>query len=329
MFALENPTPFPAALVPGLDREGRTHATVVLKATFRLREGDLPLADEQAPLRQADEHHGEPDASSMRYEADLGPQKGGTDVALLGHAWSPSPTEELDVTLSAGRLRKVVRVFGDRAFFQSGSGFGISSPRPFTRMPLVYERAYGGADGTAFEERNPVGVGFSANAEAADGLRLPNLEDPRRLIAHPSDRPEIAGFGLVARHWMPRRALAGTCDEAWRAERFPLLPLDFDPRHFQAAHPDLVSPRHFQGGEPVRVDGASEGGPVAFRVPRVELELDVSIKRSSRTQRPVLDTVVIEPDERRVTLVYRLTFPCPRNYLPVDGVVIRQLRGAA
>lgn len=331
MFALENPTPFPAALVPGLDREGRTHATVVLKATFRLREGDLPIADEQAPLLRADVHHGEPDASSLRYEADLSPQKAGTDVALLGHAWSSSPTEELDVTLSAGRLKKVVRVFGDRAFFKTGTEFGISSPRPFTRMPLVYERAYGGAEGSAFEERNPVGLGFAfaSSADSADGLRLPNLEDPRKLIAHPDDRPEIAGFGLIARHWLPRRALAGTCDEAWRAERFPLLPADFDPRHFQAAHPDLVSPRPFQGGEPVRVEGASEGGPVAFRVPRVDLEFDVSIKRSSKTHRPVLDTLIIEPDERRVTIVYRLTFPCPRNYIPVDGVAIRQLRGAA
>lgn len=329
MFDLENPTPLPAALVPGYDEHGRTQVTVVVKGTFRLREGELALSDEQAPLREADEHFGDPGASSVRYEAELGPQKPGTDVVLLGHAWSPSPTEALDVTLVAGRLRKVARVFGDRAFFRSGAGFSISEPRPFSRMPLVYERAFGGADGESFDPRNPVGVGFSANIESADDLRLPNLEDPRRLIASPADRPDVAGFGFIARHWMPRRAFAGTMDEAWRAERFPFLPLDFDKRHYQSAHPDLVSARYFQGGEQVRLEGASEGGPVSFKVPRLDLDIDVSILGKTTLHRLSLDTLVIEPDERRVTLIHRFTFACPRNYLGVDRVAIHDLRRAA
>lgn len=329
MFSIDNPTPLPAALVPGLDERGVTHVTLVVKATYRLKEGDLALADEQAPLLEADAHHGEPGLSSVRYESDFGPQKPGTDVVLLGHAWSSSPTEVLDVTLVAGRLRKVVRVFGDRAFFESGSGFGISAPRPFNRIPLVYERAYGGAAGEAFEERNPVGRGFCRDPESADGLRLPNLEDPRRLIQSPDDRPDVAGFGFIARHWMPRIAFAGTYDEAWRAERFPLLPADFDRRHFHAAHPDLISPKPLAGGEQVRVEGASQGGPVAFRIPRLDLDVEVSIKRSRSKLNPTLDTLIIEPDERRVTLVHRATFPCPKSYLAVDGVSMKPLRGAA
>jgi hypothetical protein len=324
MLAIDNATQLPAALVPGLDAEGRTHATVVVKATFRLREGDPVLADEQVPLHVTDEHHGEPGASSVRYEADLAPQKPGTDVVLIGHAWSPSPVPELDVVLVAGPVRKVVRVFGDRAFYRAASGFGISSPHPFSRFPLVYEHAFGGADGDAFEARNPVGAGFCADAERAEGKRLPNLEDPRHLVRHPDDRPPPAGFGFIARHWMPRRALAGTYDAAWEAERKPLLPRDFDRRFHHAAHPDLIAPRHFEGGEPVRIEGASKSGPIELRVPRLPLEIAVSIKRSITLHRPVLDTLVIEPDERRVTITYRLTFPCPRNYLPLDGVRIRE-----
>ena len=329
MFAIDNPTPLPAALVPGLDEEGRTNATVVVKATFRLREGELALADEQVPLHDVDEHHGAPASSSIRYESDRSPQKTGTDIVLVGHAWSPAPTGELDVSLVAGPLRKTVRVFGDRAFFQTGHEFGISAPRPFTRVPLVYERSFGGADGEAFDAKNPVGVGFHASLEHADGARLPNLEDPRHLIRHPEDRPAPAGFGFIARHWAPRRAFAGTYDAAWRESRCPLLPRDFDRRFHQAAHPDLIAARPFQGGEPVRIEGASERGPVAFRVPRTSIEIAVSIKRSVTIHRPVIDTIVIEPDDRRVTLTHRLTFPCPRNYLPLDGVRITMAREAA
>jgi hypothetical protein len=331
MLAVTNPTPLLAALVPGLSEDGRTQATVVVRAAFRLREGALALApaEEQGELRAADEHHGEPGSSSVRHEADGSPQKAGTDVVLIGHAWSPSPVAEMDVMLSAGPVRKVVRVSGDRAFYRAGSGFGVSAPRPFTRLPLVYERAYGGADGGQLEPRNPVGLGFADGLERADGLRLPNLEDPRKLVLHPDDRPPPAGFGFIARHWMPRRAFAGTYDQAWRDSLCPLLPRDFDRRFHQAAHPDLIAPRPFQGGEPVRVEGASEGGPLAFRVPRLALSIAVSIKRAVTTHRPTLDTLVIEPDERRVTATYRLTFPCPRGYLPLDGVRIDLTREAA
>lgn len=329
MFAVENPTPLPAALVPGLDAEGRTEATVIVKATFRLREGELALADEQAPLLRADEYVAEPGKSSLRREADLSPQKPGTDVILIGQAWSPSPVTALDVILSAGPLRKAVRVTGDRAFFARPGGFGVTDPAPFTRMPLVYERAFGGAEGQAFDERNPVGTGFCVDRARADGLRLPNLEDPESLVTSPGENPPVAGFGPIARNWLPRRLRFGVADEAWKRDRFPLLPLDFDRRFFHAAHPDLVASRHFQGGEPVRLEGAAEGGPVAFRVPRLELSISVSIKGSSATARPVLDTLVITPDERRVVLTYRHTFPCPRNYLPIDGVAIALRKGAA
>lgn len=332
MFAIENSTPLPAALVPGLDAEGRTEATVIVKATFRLREGELALADEQVPLLQADEHFDlgrEPGQSSLRREADLSPQKPGTDVILIGHAWSSSPVTSLDVVLSAGPLRKVVRVTGDRAFFSRPGGFGISDPLAFTRLPLVYERAFGGADGAAFDERNPVGKGFCADQARADGLRLPNLEDPEELMASPTAHPPVAGFGPLARHWLPRRLRFGVADEAWKRDRFPLLPLDFDRRFFHAAHPDLIASRHFQGGEPVRLEGCAEGGPVAFRVPRLDLAITPKIKGSAQTSRPALDTLVIEPDERRVLLTYRHTFPCPRSYLPIDEVKIDLRKGAA
>lgn len=331
MLAVDNPTPLPAFILPGLDEEDRTVATVVVKATFRLREGDLALADEQVPMMLADEHHGEPGQSSLRYESDLGPQKLGTDVVLVGHAWSPAPVPELDVSLRAGRLQKAVRVFGDRAFFRSGSELGISSPRPFTRVPLVWERSFGGADGSAFEGRNPVGTGFVQSAEHAGELRLPNLEDPRELIASPGDRPPPAGFGFVARHWAPRVGHAGTMDATWREERFPLLPRDFDRRHHQSATPELISPKPFSGGEPVRLEGASERGVLTFRVPSLALQIGVAIKRSRTFHRPTLDTLLIEPDDRRLVCTYRLTFPCPKSYLPLDGVTLDILhaKGAA
>jgi hypothetical protein len=338
MLEIRNQTPFAAAIVPGLDREGRDTVTVVVKGTFALGRGEvLSVAGAQVPIAHADAFHGEPGLSSIKYEADACPAKKGTDVVLVGQARSIRPVPSLDVSLSAGRLRKVVRVFGDRVWFRMMGGLAISDPIAFARMPLVYERAFGGAD-LAVEDaaarprdpRNPVGAGYTSavEAERVEGVRLPNLEDPGALIAAPGDRPAPAGFGFIGRDWLPRRALAGTYDDAWQAERMPFLPADFDERYFNAAPPGLTSPRPFRGGEPVLVTNASESGDLKFQVPSTTLEVTARIRRVAVDIPAALDTVLIEPDAQRVVLTWRATAPCPRSFLYIERVRIAEKRAA-
>jgi len=335
VLELRNETSFPAAMVPGLDTTGLETLTVVVKGTFVWVPGQTTLerAEEQRGILFADEHHGEPSASSVKYEADTGPAKRGTDIVLVGHAVSARPSRVLDVMLTAGPVAGVLRVFGDRAWYRSLGRFEASEPLPFSRMPLVWERAFGGADTSdpdpakhAYEERNPVGTGFFAGRghEGIEGTRLPNVEDPRALVSSPMDRPAPAGFAFVARSWMPRRAYAGTYDERWRRERFPFLPEDFDERFFDAAPENLVTPEPLVGLEPVVVTNVSEQGDVRFFVPRVSLGVTLSLKGRLSALLPSLATMVIEPDERRVTLTWRATFPCRRELLYVDYVRIRE-----
>ena len=95
----------------------------------------------------------------------------------------------MDVTLRVGALRQTARVVGDRYWVKSFGMISISSPVPFERIPLpCLERAFGGWDRShpdpdkhAFEPRNPVGTGFQfeKHGKFEDGMRLPNLEDPR------------------------------------------------------------------------------------------------------------------------------------------------------
>lgn len=337
MLEIRNGTPFEVALVPGLDRDGVEHATVVVKGTFTLAaRGDaLPVADRQLPVALADVHTSDDAAkSSLRCASEAVPAKGATDVALVGHATSPrGAVESLDVELHVGAVRKVVRVFGDRSW---ESHFGIkrpSRPRPFERMPLVYEHAFGGADVThedpakhAYEPRNPVGTGFTLarRGTSVKDLPLPNLEDPRQLISAPRDRPAPAGFGFIAPGWMPRRGYAGTYDAAWQRERCPFLPEDFDPRFFQSAHPDLVHPGHLVGGERVRVVHALPGGEVGFPVPRRRFEVSVDMRGEVTPHATVLDTLLIETDEGRVVCTWKATFPCPRRFLHIDWLRIRE-----
>src|SRR5262249_28789207 len=148
----------------------------------------------------------------------------------------------IDVALKVGWLEKIVRVFGDRVWTRTLGLYSISTPRPFDRMPLVWERAFGGVDRSAenpadhvAEPRNPVGRGLFRHVggeppPSMDGAPLPNLEDPTSLVERPFDRPPPACFSWIAPSWAPRRKLAGTFDEAWKERRSPRLPADFDRR---------------------------------------------------------------------------------------------------
>ncbi len=338
MLEIKNRTPFAAAIVPGLDQEGRDTVTVIVKGTFDLggRTALVP-SEQQVSIAHGDTFHGEPGVSSIKYEADACPAKRGTDVVLVGHAVSIRPVSSLDVSLSAGPVRKTVRITGDRVWFRSLGGIAISDAIAFTRMPLVYERAFGGSDRAIPDEaarprdpRNPLGVGFTSAAEPEriEGVRLPNLEDPDSPIKTPADRPPIAGFGFIGRDWLPRRIFAGTYDDAWQTERSPFLPADFDDRFFNGAHPALVSARPFRGGEAIHVTNVTESGEVGFRLPASPPRIALSIRRTVTDHVPALDTLLIEPDRRRVVLTWRVTVPCPRLFLYIDHVQISEKRAA-
>ena len=104
MLEIKNRTPFAAAIVPGLDVQGRDTVTVVVKGTFDLGgRGALAPSEQQAPIAHADSFHGEPGRSSIKYEGDACPAKQGTDVVLVGQACSIRPVPSIDVSLGGFR----------------------------------------------------------------------------------------------------------------------------------------------------------------------------------------------------------------------------------
>ena len=165
------------------------------------------------------------------------------DVLLTGEIVLASPAEQLDCTLQIGReLRKSLRVFGDRHWRQGGGGRMLPSrARPFVRMPIDWRRSFGGTDPddpSCIDVRNPVGCGVRRRPITLEGHPVPNFEDPRAPISDPLDQPAPVGWGAIAPQWMGRRDFAGTYDERWQEDRFPLLPSDFDPRFLNAAPAD-------------------------------------------------------------------------------------------
>lgn len=323
---VDNRTPFAFEPLFLVDEELRPLLVTVVKATFSVgRDGRCARADEQLPLNVGGDCWGEdPQTSSYKFEPEVAFTKLATDVALIGHAHAPRrDTREMRVSLRVGPLSKDALVFGDRVWFRTLGITNMTKPLAFEKIPLTYERAFGGWDRAhadprkhACEPRNPVGTGFRAAGGFEEGIHLPNVEDPRAPIKGFGDRPPPAGFGFVSPHWQPRAALAGTYDAAWGKTRAPLLPKDFDRRHLNAASPGLVAPGYLRGDERVAAAGVRpDGGALNFALPGLPPP-PVSLRLGDGPPVSValaLDTLIIEADEPRVLLLWRGHHPLPRG----------------
>jgi len=271
------------------------------------------------------------DKSSLLYENDCVLGKHTTDIVVNGHAHAPhsAPVRSLDVAMQVGSVRKILKVFGNRVW-RAGGG-GLSVPEPFIKLPISYERAFGGVDqgsenpGRDWYWPNPVGVGFVAAASRVTHLRAPNVEYPDQLITTWESRPAPAGFGVIASHWEARAKLAGTYDKAWEDKRFPLVPTDFDIRHYQVVPKDQQAPAFLVGGERGAVTNMSPSGTMRFTVPVVKLLLETRFQDGSRVQNPSarLHTLIVEPDHARISLVFHSAMECHSKVSQLTSTRVR------
>ncbi|MCF6336672.1 MAG: DUF2169 domain-containing protein [Gammaproteobacteria bacterium] len=330
MLQLRNNTPFAADTILLPNEEGIDTLYIVVKATFNIGE-QWTLADEQTPPAETDEYWGEAENSSIKYASDYHTGKPGSDIIMLGHAFATDKKEvpQMDVSLTVGQVHKTIRVFGDR-HWQDGR---ISLPKPFRTMAMTYEKAYGGTHIVdeqikETEERNPVGCGFSGQrkTEEMNGLPLPNLEDPDNLVSSPKQRPAPACFAISAPHWSPRSGFAGTYDENWKTRRIPYIPTDFDPRFFNMAHADLIYPGFLQGGEPVEITNMHPHGHLKFTVPAVKLRASVTVAGNILKPEFDLETLMIEPNRLKLSMVWRAAMPCNKTALKISDITLNTTR---
>jgi len=331
MLQLHNKTPFAASSVLLPSEAGIDTLYIMVKASFNINE-QWTLADEQPPPTEADEYWGEPEDSSIKYPSDCHTGKPSSDIIMLGHAFTPDKKErrQMDVSLSVGQVNKTVRIFGDR-HWQDGR---ITPPQPFRSMAMRYENAYGGTHNRdeqiiAAEVRNPLGCGFLGERKTTEmnGSPLPNLEDPKALINNLKQQPTPACFAASAPHWLPRADFAGTYDKQWKAQRIPYIPTDFNPRFFNMAHADLIYPGFLEGGEPVEITHMHPLKPqLTFTLPVVKLRANAIVAGTLRNAEFNLETVIIEPNRLKLSMLWRAAVPCNKAALKISDITLNTTR---
>ncbi len=333
---VENDTPFAVHASPAEGPNDRAIVSIVLKGTFTIVPGsEAELVMPGAPIAFADESGEGPDGPLPRLDSDVAPFKPAADVILLGRAYAPAgkPAPHVDVRLRVGTRNKTLRVFGAREWKPGGFGREpkISDPEPFRHCDLSWAHAYGGPASAA----NPAGIGWlpenpKIRKKDIEGQPLPRIEDPANLIAEWKDRPEPAGFATVGRGWEPRARHLGTWDDAWKAERAPRPPRDFSFAFHNAAPADQQVEGWLRGGESFAIVNATKDGRLSGKLPRLAVE--VAVRREGKAvEEPVtmnLDTLVLEPEALRMTLVWRGTPAIPAlDRLDVEEIRFRTLAG--
>jgi len=326
MWALDNRTGYAAGRNWTRDKHGVHWWLVAVRSTFNIgSQGKLIPADVQTPPILAPEYHGTPGSSSLRHDSDLLFIKPSTDILAHASAHAPRgrPATTVAVTLRVDTLEKTVVVFGERHYNE----LGTSAPRPFTGTKICYEHAFGGWDRSArdpiqhrLDERNPVGRGFARRHADLAGT-------PAHAVEYPSGAADTrgpAGFGPIDPAWLPRRVLAGTYDAAWTSTKKPLLPDDYDPAFALAAPVDQRRKTPLRGGERVALLNMTPDGTLTFELPRISLGFTTRFGRRTIDHDAHLATLLLEPDERRVSLTFQsaLRVPAPdADYLDVTEIV--------
>lgn len=235
--------------------------------------------------------------------------KAHAEVALCGSAYAPEPVEAMTVRMQCGPVDKRLRAIGERNWRRRWwQGVCVDAPKPFTRMPLTLERAYGGAG-----HDNPLG---SAYLPRWSWLRLrqgkmPNVEYPaqcllpgRRALPHASYAPQQLA------HAARRRSASGTYDRRWLEQDFPGLPRDFDFSLYNLTPPDQQFQGHFAGGEAYRLEGLHPSAAVlSGSLPAMQVRAFVLAQgqgaESAQEVALQCDTVWFFPDVGVGLMVYR------------------------
>jgi hypothetical protein len=158
-------------------------------------------------------------------------------------------------------------------------------------------------------ENNPLGVGFADDwylkAKKPKTIPVPQIEDPKNPVTIFGKMYPPQGYGIITKAWKQRLELAGTYDDAWLETCWPDLPEDFDMSYWNGANPDMQVP-YFNGDEEVILANLTPAGSLKFRLPGHKPVLSVTCTNGRILPVPAnLDTLIIEPDAMKVSLVWR------------------------
>lgn len=293
--------------------DGNLHLTLIAKASFKLMpNATMRLLPRPAPIVVKDRQFRDNPSRSVIAASDMDLMRHRCDVVYLGSVYTkgnqPVGVRNVRLALHRGRqslVDKTLHIVGDRRREPTAT---ISPPEPFRRLPLIYERAYGGIG----YEANPLGLGHGPGQESG---RQPNILDPKS--------PErTACYAPLSRAWPTRRGLLGDFKLRQFNHQIVRLPDDFNFEFFQTAPTDqrIAYP---VGGETLRLEGLTPGGgEIESTLPRTRVLIqEAASHHLTRMGEFALDALLIDGASETCSMTWRAVATLP-SFQALDGLGI-------
>lgn len=311
-----NYTPFAGIGWEAIDANENWSSIILARVKFDLNptpkvgELELSFSKDQGELFSKDTYYGELGNSSVQYESDYVIYKENTDVIINANAISPKnkkrKTWDCGIRIYAENKKLLkeygLKVQGEKRSYKVGLVWTPAFRRKAKSIPIRYEKASGGtikipAKNEKKKDKylkvdyyNPIGCGFK------------KIRDPKRTVHAPQIKYLYkkvknipAGFGFIGRAWKSRLKYVGTYDQKWLDEQHPLPPHDFDMKHNQAAHPELIMDGYLKAGTKIELFNLLEGEEkYTFTLPKVDLISKISVHTGEIYKRMNLDTLIID-----------------------------------
>ncbi len=311
---LVNDTWLEAEIFSGGFGEAELGCTALIKATYEIGEDGAtltPASENPWPV-----HMEELETPYGVFPADNPMPRPKVDFVVLGKARPAGggAVTRMRVRLGLGDFSYAVDVVGDRVWVEQDDQIIPGPAQPFTEMDLTLTNAFGGKVVNEWGEmpyvHNPAGKGFWAEPDSPVGVAMPNLERPDSPLRNPTDRPEPVCPGVYPQDGGLRLTADGHRD----ADGRPVFPPagHEQPMIYNCAHPDLmVEP--LRGDELLAVDGVGQGSPLRLALPAFPGELVLRRGEVSEVMKPVMDTIIVMGEERRVMFRWRAAAVFPMD----------------
>jgi hypothetical protein len=228
---------------------------------------------------------------------DTAPQLRAVDVTMTGHAY-PANAGDTQSTVRLMIATHQETLLDKLAFVRGDRDAATGNLKPFQRVSLGYDRAYGGI---GFAD-NPLGTGYGSCAD-----KTPNLIDPRRA-------DKVASFAPIPASFPARKRLLGSTPKSTLTGSVAEIPDGFDWSYFQAAPADQRIAA-LRGGEWIAIEGAFEHEPrIRTRLPQLRALGKIYPMTAEPMLLPdsvplVIDTLHVDCDARACHVVWRGSFP--------------------